>query len=228
MHTLKERGFNVIALDSLVERIRQSQLLPPKAVVLTFDDGYQNFHDHAYPVLNECGFPATVFVIPRFSGTKSGWSGQIMGGSDLKLMGHGEITQLAREGIEFGSHTLRHPNLTTLPLSQAMQEIVESKSELEHLISREVRFFAYPFGAFDSNIRTAVSEVFLGACSTYMGFTDLRSDLYALPRIDMYYFSRNNLFSCFGNRLFSTYIVLRNAMRLARRSTGHLHGAASQ
>jgi peptidoglycan/xylan/chitin deacetylase (PgdA/CDA1 family) len=216
MRRLQGSSYEVVSLNRIVTAVRERQPIEARMAAITFDDGYRNFYDQAYPVLKDYGFPATVFVVPGLWGKRGRWKGQPEGSPDLELMGRQELVELSNMGIDFGAHSLTHPNLTTLPLTEAVKEVVDSKAQLEQHMSREVRFFAYPFGAFDSDIRNAVSEVFLGACSTKMDFTGPLSDPYALPRIDMYYFSRNNLFSWLGSGWFKAYILLRKAIRSSR------------
>lgn len=217
MRTLERSSYDVVSLNQIVDLIKGGRPFGNRKAAITFDDGYQNFYDQAHPLLKKWGFPVTVFVIPRLCGLYSRWKGQVKGASDLRLMGLDELKQLADEGIEFGAHTLTHPKLTAIAPSRAVQEIVDSKAELEQHISREVRFFAYPFGAFNRQIKDVVRKTFPGACSASMGFANFRSDPYALPRVDMYYFSKNNLFSLVESGLFSFYLVFRKALRFSKK-----------
>src|SRR5438477_279294 len=83
--------------------------LPGRAVLITFDDGYQDFADEAFPLLERHGFPATVFVVTDAAERTSRWDAAY--GQAAPLMGWDEIRELSRRGVEFGSHTQTHPAL---------------------------------------------------------------------------------------------------------------------
>ncbi len=68
MQILADADFNVVSLKTLGKSLLENAALPPKTIVLTFDDGFQNFYTTAFPVLNEYNFPATVFLITDYCG----------------------------------------------------------------------------------------------------------------------------------------------------------------
>src|SRR5207248_8382795 len=90
------------------------------AVVLTFDDGYRDFLENAFPILQQHGFTATVFMIPDHVGRAATWSRRF--GDPVPLLSWDEIERLSRAGIEFGSHTASHRPLTALPPRDALEQ----------------------------------------------------------------------------------------------------------
>ena len=122
--------------------------LPEKPVVLTFDDGYADLAVHALPVLARHGFGAAVFIVTsQIEGTNL-WD-QGAGRAAHRLMSAAEIRAWSARGIEFGSHTRTHRSLKGLPESELESEIAGSRRDLEAILDRPVRCFAYPYGDYD-------------------------------------------------------------------------------
>lgn len=107
--------------------------LPPKPVILVFDDGYADFYENAFPLLRERGFRASVAAI-----TGS------MGGSGYLTWD--QAREMSRSGIEFLSHTVNHVNLANLTADETRVEITESRRALEENLARPAQFFVYPYG----------------------------------------------------------------------------------
>ncbi len=216
MQYLAESSFNVISLKDVTMCIRENRPFPSKAVAITFDDGLKNVHDVAYPVLKEFGFKATVFLVPGYCGRNNQFNGQSEGIPILDLLGWDEIMEMANNGVDLGAHTMSHPNLSELPIDQAYEEIVSSKSMIKKQLSKDVLFFAYPYGKLTKEVRRIVQDHFYGAFTTELGFSTLSSDIYSLARIDMYYFSKNNFFKWLETPVFPSYVKFRNTLRSFR------------
>lgn len=129
---------------------------PVRGVLLTFDDGYEDFHREAFPVLEELGFRPLVFLVAGRIGQISDWTPAARGGRRLLTLE--QIRELHRHGVRFGSHSLTHPWLTRLSVQALQQEVTDSKRLLEDLLGGEVDCFAYPFGDVDARVRGAVAE----------------------------------------------------------------------
>ena len=216
MQHLKNSSANVIFLNDIIQYLRNNEPFPPKSIVLTFDDGFRNFYQIAYPILREFGFGATVFLVPEHCGKNNQWPGQPEGIPKLDLLRWGEVKELALNGIDFGAHTMSHPDLSLLSHDKLKDEIPASKRTIQDHLGKDVLSFAYPYGKLNEHIKKIVEDEFYGACATDLGFADLESDIYFLPRIDMFYFSKNNLFNCYGTAIFPLYLRLRNALRSLR------------
>jgi peptidoglycan/xylan/chitin deacetylase (PgdA/CDA1 family) len=142
---------NVIGLDDYAAG---RLVCGPPNVVITFDDGYKSWVETAVPALIKLGLPATFFISSGFVGLSSEAQAEFIrcrlqtcqkttGGLD-----HRDLRWMAEEGFTVGGHTRSHANLTEMAdPEQVLREIVEDKQQLESLIGREVRYFAYPFGA---------------------------------------------------------------------------------
>ena len=220
MQYLKRSSFQTVSLNEIATCIREARPFPGKSVAITFDDGYQNLYREAFPVLKEFGFQATVFLVTGYSGKNNQWSSQPHGIPNSELLNGDEIVEMSSYGIDFGSHTVNHPDLTELSANEVSEEILNSKSAIQDLLGKTPLFFAYPYGKQNKECRAKVSSEFLGACSTALDFVTLRSDVYSLPRIDMYYFSGNQLFQRLDTSFFSCYIKGRNVLRVLKRKLG--------
>jgi peptidoglycan/xylan/chitin deacetylase (PgdA/CDA1 family) len=216
MQFLAESGYNVISLREIINCINENRMFPSRAVAITFDDGYKNNYDVAYPILKEFCFKAAIFMVSGRCSDNNNWPGQPNGIPIMDLLGWDEILEMADYGIEFGAHTLNHPHLPELSLKEAENEIVESKRLLEKHLHKDVLFFDYPYGKENQELREIVQNEFYCAFSTDMELTTLQSDIYSLPRIDMYYFSRNNFLTWLDTLHFNSYIKYRKVLRSVR------------
>lgn len=214
MSLLKEAGFHAISLREIIEHINSGRAFPGKSFAITFDDGFKNVYSHAFPVLKEFGFIATVFLVTGNCGKSNHWDIHLRNIPSLDLLCWDEIVEMSRNGFDFGAHTLSHTDLSGLSIRQATQEIVNSKAIIQDRLGKDILFFTYPYGIQTEEIRNIVKSEFSGACSDKMGFTTLGSDIYSLPRIEMYYFSKNDFLTWLDTSLFSSYIHLRSIFRL--------------
>lgn len=210
-----KKNARVAPLGEVVDALAQRRPLPERTVVLTFDDGFQDFYSHAAPALRRWGFPATVFLSTAHCGKTNAW--ELKWVNALPLMDWKQIEELAREGIRFGSHTVSHPVLTDLPASEVEREIVESKREIEARTSRSAEYFCYPYGRWNFAVRDIVCAHYRGACSTAARLLDPGADPYALPRVEAYYLRRATCFHSLFTRRFRIYLAAR---RWARRLRG--------
>lgn len=213
MKFLKEASFSVLSLADVADHLRRGRHFAEKTVSITFDDGFKNIYHTAYPILKEYGFKATVFLVTGHCGSDNGWDGQPQGIPIMDILNREEIADMSARGLDFGAHTVSHPDLPKLPDDIAADEITGSRLWIEELTGRKVDFFAYPYGSRNRAVENVVRQQFSGACSTDLGFVSMKSSVYALPRIDMYYFSRNNFFSLLESHLFSQYVGVRSALR---------------
>jgi len=216
MKLLADANYNVISLSELARILTAKEGLRAKTLVLTFDDGFQNFYSEAYPVLEQYGFKATVFLVTDFCGKFNDWAGNPPELPRSKVLSWGEIREMDRYGIEFGSHTRTHPDLTRLPVEQGKSEMSESKMAIEDALGRKVETFAYPFGRHNAEIKQIAKENFTAACSTNLGKVRPDSDFFSLNRLDSYYLKNPRLFVMLSSKAFDRYMQFRQAMRIVK------------
>jgi peptidoglycan/xylan/chitin deacetylase (PgdA/CDA1 family) len=135
---LIEHGFAPITLERLVMHLQLGQPLPPKPVVLTFDDGFKDQYTNAYPLLKKYGFVATFFIITRFADEER-----------PEYMSWSEIELLHADGMEIGSHSYTHPSLIGKSFDYVVWQVLGSKQAIEARTKEPVRFFSYPSGQYD-------------------------------------------------------------------------------
>jgi peptidoglycan/xylan/chitin deacetylase (PgdA/CDA1 family) len=213
MKFLRENDYNVISLCKLVKLFTENKPLLPKTVTLTFDDGFRNFYTEAFPVLEEYGFDATVFLVADFCGKHNDWAGNPPALPRSELLSWREIRELNEHGIEFGSHTRKHPDLTRISNTEAGRELTESKSIIEGQLGTKVSTFAYPFGKFNRQIKRLAEYNYAAACSVNLGKTQANSDFFSLARIDTYYLLNSKIFDALSTGTFDYYLRFRQMMR---------------
>lgn len=177
----------VITLDEFLAAREGRAQLAPHSLVLTFDDGFQDFADAAWPVMAKHGFRPIVYLPTAYVGRAEGWRG--IADPPRALMGWGTIRALAKDGVTFGSHTVSHPDLDSLPEDALEAELVRSRSEIEDRLSGQVRHFAPPYGIAGPKVRARIAESYHSSVGTRLGQVGPDADPFDLPRLEMYYFT---------------------------------------
>ena len=216
MRVLHEAAIRTLSLPAAAQALRGGRV-PAGVVALTFDDGFENFYQHGYPVLRRYGFTATIFLVTDYCGRDNCWPSQPTHVTRRPLLRWAQVREMSEAGIVFGAHTGTHPDLTRLSSRDAEAEILASKRAIEHALQRPVESFAYPYGAYDDAVKRLTAAHFPLACSTRLGFATAASDLLALERLDMYYFRDPRLFRRLVSGELRTYIRLRRLARDVRR-----------
>lgn len=181
MDWLSRGPYKVISLDQAYRGLFGAEPLPSGAVVLTFDDGYENFERWAWPELQRCGFTATVFPVTGRIGKAANWLDESF--EPAMLMDGASLRRLSRHGIGIGSHTRSHARLTQLTASQISHELRDSKSELEDLIGLPVSDFCYPYGSYDQTVLELTAEAgYRLALTCLRGAANSARNAYEIPR----------------------------------------------
>ncbi len=180
-------GVPVITLDDLLAAQAGHAVLAPRSVILTFDDGFQDFADAAWPVMARHGFRPIVYLPTAFVGRAEGWRG--IADPPRALMGWGTIRALVKEGVAFGSHTVHHPDLTAMTPAEIEAELVRSRAEIEDRIGQPCRHFAPPYGLANAEVRARIAESYHSSVGTRLDETTPASDPFDLPRLEMFYFT---------------------------------------
>lgn len=215
MAWLQANHFRVISFGDLIQSLRRKAAIEPHTIVLTFDDGFESVYRNAFPVLEQYGFPATVFLVSDMVGKRNRWPGQPEGLPEYPLMTWEHAREMSRRGFEFGSHTRTHPRLDRLDASEALEELARSRTELEDCLGAQVETLSYPYGRFNHQVRQMAEQVYQGACKTGLGLTQEGSDLYALERVDIYYLQRLALFHGLASPWLPAYLAWRKALHSA-------------
>lgn len=166
---LRQNGYRGVTVAEAFRCVRTAE--PGKKLVgITFDDGYQDFYTNAYPILKRYGYSATVFVPTAYIGPVAR---QFNGAECLTWS---QVRELRRAGIEFGSHTVTHPQLRDKSAEQLKEEVGRSKDDLEEKLGERVEAFAYPYAfpetdrAFVERLRRTLQESgYLNGVTTIIG-----------------------------------------------------------
>jgi len=178
---LSANGYHVIPLAELVAFLKGTRdSLPPRAVVITVDDGWLCSYTEITPALAKRKWPFTLFVYPRIVGRGT------------HAVSWKQVTEMARSGVDIESHTFSHPfltmknnhNVTAETYPQFLQhELVESKQTIEEHTGKGVRFLCYPFGDYDTTVAEAASKAgYEAALTTERGVITRSTPLLQLKR----------------------------------------------
>ncbi len=184
MAYLHQHAYTPVTVTQLVQALSKVNVeLPEKPVVITFDDGFSDFYTEALPVLKQYNFVATLYIVTAFINETSRWL-QKEGEAMRPMLTWEQIASISAAGIECGGHTHTHPELDTLPLSSAQEEIVQCKHLLELHLGHEVLSFAYPFGYHTTGIKQLVRDAgYTSACAVKYEMSSESTDPFALTRL---------------------------------------------
>ena len=188
MEYLKRKGYKVISLDAAIElKSSTSVQKSEKYVVLTFDDGYEDFLANAYPVLCEYHYPCIVYLVPGcIEIGKIFWWDKDLGES--RLMSWKNVASLLySEIVQFGSHTMTHTDLDRLDENEIKDELVNSKEILQKKLKIEIKHFSYPRGIVTKYARELVRTLYKTGTTIFDGNElipdDRNLDLSVLKRL---------------------------------------------
>jgi peptidoglycan/xylan/chitin deacetylase (PgdA/CDA1 family) len=181
MFLLKCMGYMGLSMRRLEPYLSGEQ--SGRVVGITFDDGYHNNLQNALPVLKKHGFSATCYAVSGMIGGVNSWDRDI-GVAQKPLMSTDDWQVWLNEGMEIGSHTHTHADLTQLSAEAADNEITISRQELEDNLGCEVRHFCYPYGRFDATHLQMVQKAgYTSATTTRRGRAQSGDDPFTLRRV---------------------------------------------
>lgn len=181
---LHQHGYTPLSVSQFIQmRSRQDGMFPGRPVVITFDDGFADFFTAALPVLRKYRFAATLYVPTGYVNGTSRWLRREHETARPMLTWE-QLREISASGIECGAHSHSHPQLDTLSLAMARQEIVRSKALLEEHLGHTVASFAYPYGYLTAAVRRLVQDAgFTSACAVKFAMSSLTTDPFALARL---------------------------------------------
>jgi peptidoglycan/xylan/chitin deacetylase (PgdA/CDA1 family) len=173
MQYLKEQGYETVTLSDVYETLSTGKPLPPRPIVLTFDDGYKDAYTNVVPALQRYGFIGEFFVLATPAHYEA----------EAYLTWH-DIAEMAAAGMSIQPHGRDHYDLTGRPYDFLVYQILGAREAVEAHTGQPVRFFCYPSGRHDAAAEAVVASAgYWGAVTTAWG-TELRLDnRYAWPRI---------------------------------------------
>ncbi|CAN5226314.1 hypothetical protein BH10PSE6_BH10PSE6_00920 [soil metagenome] len=184
MRWLRRHGYHAVTSTDLARHMTARQPFRGRPVLITFDDGYRDFHDTAWPILQAHDFVAEVFIVTDRVGDAAQWDAAF--GVPAPLMGWPEIQALGAAGIRFGSHMASHSHMNALSSREIVREAARSRALLERALGTPCASIAAPFGeASDRFVRIAGRCGYEVGVTVESGVAHLRSDPLRLPRIEV-------------------------------------------
>lgn len=183
MRWLAWMRYTPITFDTLVAARQGERPFPSRPVVITFDDGFQECIDRAVPIMKQYRMSAIFYLVAGLMGRTSEWLKRERG-VELQLASWQSAQQLLADGFQCGAHSLTHPHLTELTETACRRELVEARRLLEQNLGQEIIHLAYPFGAWNSRVRTLATESgYSTACSVEIGLSTEHDSLFAFRRV---------------------------------------------
>ena len=176
MGFLKVNKFNVITFSEAIRKIRSVDE-KGRFIVITIDDAFNSFMDNGFPILQEFGFKATLFV-----------NTETVGSNDY--LNWTELHSLIENGIEIGNHTHSHDYFLNMEVTLRHDAFIRDVNTAQNIIIEKLEItpevFAYPFGEYDIQMKNNIKKMgFIGAAAQNSGVMSGYSDPYALPRFPM-------------------------------------------
>lgn len=216
MEAIADLGVDVVGLDVVEQWLDGEVELERRTLAITFDDAFEDFKLAAFPVLRNFGFTATVFAPTSAIGLRENWDGA--NEVPRALMTWDDISELASNGVSFGSHTRRHCDLTTISANDVADELGASRRELEERLSRPAPYFAPPYGRSNAKVRSAIAERYALSVGVRLGEARRDSPRYDLPRIEMHYYRDIGRWREFLRGDGGAYLTARRAARAVRQT----------
>lgn len=188
MRAMKEAGWRT-GTDADVRQGQTTGAWPERTFVLHFDDGFASVETQALPVLEQCGFTATIFVVADWVGRSNDWPGQPPDVPRWPLLDWPALRRLRDAGMRMAAHTCTHPWLPALDDDDRRAELRGSVARLTQELGVVTDVMAYPYGASDEATRRAAAAIVTTAYGTTLDFVHPRSEPLDLPRIDGWYLS---------------------------------------
>lgn len=184
MSYLKQNDYQAISIDEALEVMRSAKPPVKKNVVITFDDGYQDNLTNALPILKKFNFTATVYLTTHFISEEGLFF------NDKRCLNWQEVHELQSNNIEIGSHTVTHPQLTSLTQKEVENELTYSKAIIEDKLGKSCNSFSYPYAFPEENRqfvgflrKILVKSGYHNSVTTIVGTMGRNSDPYIIKRI---------------------------------------------
>jgi len=171
MKYLYQNGYHPISLEDLYGYLSAKKALPSKPVVISFDDGYRDTYEVAFPVLQQYGFKSVLFIPAGEVGKALSWQ---------------ELREMKAAGMEIASHSFHHVSLSDLSIEEQRVEISKSKELLDQYLEQDSKYFCYPNGSYtQKTLQLLKDNGFVLAVTIDPGWAKSGDDPLTLRRIWM-------------------------------------------
>lgn len=209
LSALRQRGVPIITLDQLLA------LETRHGVSLTFDDGIESLHSNALPILKQHSAPAHLFLTTAFVAGDNRWPGQPDYARRYDMLDWSQIESLHANAVAIEAHTATHPDLRKVENARIVEEFDACDREIERRLGRKPRFFAYPYGFYDSRVAAAAGNHYEACFTTRLQYVPKKPDRSTIPRLDSHYLRSKLVMEHLGHPAVRAYIAGRSLVRLA-------------
>lgn len=179
---LSDNNFSVWPLSKVLNYLESARSLPPKTVVISFDDAYTSVYTEALPILKAKGWPFVVFVTTRY-----------ISDANQNFMSWHQLRELQQFGAEIGNHSHTHAHLIRKHKGETQKqwkhritdEIIQAKSILEQKVETPISVFAYPYGEYSNSLKDILRELGYTGLGQHSGVLSRTSDFQAIARFPM-------------------------------------------
>ncbi|MCX6032349.1 MAG: polysaccharide deacetylase family protein [Chloroflexi bacterium] len=176
MAYLAQNGYHTVYFSDLVAYFDRGAALPDDAIIITFDDGWLEQYEVAYPILRKNCLIATFFP-------PTNWVDH----SKLTLT-WAQVEEMSKAGMEFGSHTANHYLLTGQTAEQITRQLEDSRKTLEGHVRTPIVALAYPGGVYNAAVASLVEKAGYGvAVGVSAGVTHKAEERFRLHRVAVNY-----------------------------------------
>jgi len=191
MKMLKDNGYNVLALRTVAQMLKEKRFVPYNSIVITFDDGYSENFQEILKILRAFNFSATFFInvgyLSKDKKVDKYWE-------KWDFLTPDGLREIAASGNDIGLHGLAHADLTKLPKDKIEEDIINSKKILEDIANKKIDIFSYPHGKFNEFIKASLKRNgFIASCCSMAGVNCYYTDSFELKRTNID--GRDNIFT---------------------------------
>lgn len=166
-------NYTTISLQEMHDALLYGEPLPPKPVILTFDDGYLDHYTIVFPLLKQYGFTGTFFIITQFIDEGS-----------VGYLNWEQIREMSAHGMAMEAHTKTHPDLRNRDVDYLVYQIMGSLETLDANLDLDARMFAYPAGRYDDATLKLISTTPIRrAVTTQHGALHTSDNWFEVPRL---------------------------------------------
>ncbi len=181
MQWLKKHGYNSITPDQLYDFVTTGAGLPDNPVLITFDDGYADNYNNAYPIMQKYGFVGTIFVVTSYLDKYPNY------------MTWEQAKELEANGFSIESHTATHKSMTEASDAQIVEELTKSKETLKEKLGKDSKFVAYPTGTYNLHIAQLAKDAgYKAAFTIKYDAVNRNSNVFALERVPIFHTEDTN------------------------------------